>query len=94
MTLFHPDAKRTDAGAARIWATYELIYTGVDFGAAICFVIGSIMFFSEAWMVPGTWLFLIGSVLFAAKPSLRLAREIQLLRRGGAEALAQGFKRE
>ncbi|MEC9435185.1 MAG: YrhK family protein [Pseudomonadota bacterium] len=93
MTLFHPDAKRTDEGAARIWARYELIYTGVDFGAALCFVIGSVMFFSEAWMIPGTWLFLVGSILFAAKPSLRLAREIQLLRRGEAETLAERARR-
>lgn len=86
--LFHPDAKRTDAQASRIWAIYEIIYTAVDFGAAICFVVGSVMFFSEAWLIPGTWLFLVGSLLFAAKPSLRLAREIQLWRRGGTEALA------
>ncbi len=75
----------------RIYATYEIIYTFVDFIAAILFVIGSIMFFSETWEVFGTWLFLIGSLCFAAKPSLRLIRELKLASMGDVDDLADRF---
>ena len=64
-------------------------YTVVDFGAAICFVVGSIMFFSEAWLIPGTWLFLLGSMLFACKPSIRLWRELRLFATGDIDTLAE-----
>lgn len=76
----------------RIYATYEIIYTLVDFIAAILFVIGSIMFFSAAWETFGTWLFLLGSLCFAAKPSLRLMREIKLASIGDVEDLASRFE--
>ena len=60
----------------------------VDFSAALCFIIGSIMFFSEAWMSPATWFFTVGSFLFAMKPTLRLWREIKLYRMGKTDTLA------
>jgi len=85
---------RTDQNAAwrHRYAVYELIYTAIDFGAAVLFVIGSIMFFLEAWVGVGTWLFLIGSILFACKPTLRLVREVHLARTGAYEQLAQRAK--
>ncbi|PFG64652.1 YrhK-like protein [Thioclava sp. ES.031] len=73
----------------RFVALTEIAYTVVDFGAAFCFVIGSIFFFYESLMIPGTWLFLIGSLLFAAKPSIRLWRELKLLEMGDYKDLAQ-----
>jgi hypothetical protein len=78
MALFSPENRDKTARHRRIWALYEIAYTAVDFGAAISFIIGSIFFFWESLQTAGTWLFLIGSILFAAKPSIRLAREIKL----------------
>lgn len=88
MHLFQHENRQKTQATRRVWALYEIAYTFVDFGAAFCFVVGSIMFFSEAWMTPGTWLFLIGSILFALKPTLRLVREIQLYRMGDTDDLA------
>jgi uncharacterized membrane protein YgdD (TMEM256/DUF423 family) len=61
----------------------------VDFSAALCFLIGSILFFRESLMTPATWLFVVGSVLFAAKPTLRLLREVRLYRMGDYADLAE-----
>ena len=92
--IFEPGAKHRTRRSRRIYAAYEIVYTFVDFGAAICFVVGSVMFFSEAWMRPGTWLFLIGSILFAAKPSIRLIRELRLMSEGRAADLAERAEAE
>lgn len=93
MKLFLHDTRPKNARTRTIWARYEIAYTAVDFGAALCFVVGSVMFFFSAWQVPGTWLFLLGSVLFALKPTLRLAREIHLYRLGDMDDLAQRARR-
>ncbi|WP_102109991.1 YrhK family protein [Oceaniglobus roseus] len=90
MKLFHYDHRDRSPESRRIYAAFEVAYTAVDFGAALCFIVGSVMFFYEAWQVPGTWLFLVGSILFAAKPTLRLVREIKLYRMGDYGDLAQG----
>jgi len=79
---------------ARTYSLYELGYTGADFLAALMFVIGSILFFGETTQRAGTWLFLVGSLFFALKPSLRLAREIHLWRIGKMEELAERARRE
>lgn len=89
MRLFHPDARSRDAENARLYAEFEVAYTVVDFAAAILFVAGSILFFNEATVTAGTWLFLVGSLCFAAKPSLRLARELRYWRRGQIDRLAE-----
>ncbi|WP_316013074.1 YrhK family protein [Roseobacter sp. HKCCA0434] len=88
MGLFHPGNRDRSPDHARVYAAYEIAHTCVDFGAALCFIIGSVMFFSDAWQRPGTWLFLIGSILFAVKPTLRLAREVHMLRMGRIDRLA------
>lgn len=89
MALFSPENRDKSARHRRIWAAFEIIYTAVDFGAAICFVVGSVLFFSEELQTAGTWLFLVGSILFAAKPSLRLARELRLAAIGDTDDLAK-----
>ena len=89
MTLFHADNRNRNAHTKRIYALFEIAYTLVDFGAAICFIIGSAFFFYESLMIPGTWLFLIGSILFAVKPSLRLVREIKLISMGDQKDVAE-----
>ena len=57
----------------RVRDLYELMHLLVDFVAGISFVVGSALFFYPAWESLAIWLFLIGSVAFAAKPTLRLA---------------------
>ncbi|AEQ53226.1 YrhK family protein [Pelagibacterium halotolerans] len=89
MTLFDPRARNRSGAHRRLYALYEVWYTAVDFGAALCFVVGSVLFFSPASQTPATWFFLIGSLLFAAKPTLRLVRELHYLRIGEIEALAR-----
>lgn len=59
---------------------YELARTLVEFLAAIAFIAGSILFFYSALVIAGTWLFLIGSILFAVRPSIRLLLELHLAR--------------
>ncbi|AXS42617.1 hypothetical protein D1F64_13785 [Breoghania sp. L-A4] len=53
--------------------------TLVEFLAAVAFIIGSIFFFYESLMFAGTWLFLIGSILFGIRPAIRLVMEIRLV---------------
>ncbi|WP_373355161.1 YrhK family protein [Pseudoroseicyclus sp. CXY001] len=92
MPLFHPDRRHQNEASRRLWARYEIAYTAVDFGAAFAFVVGSVMFFFAAWQTAGTWFFLIGSILFAAKPTIRLVRELKLYEMGDEEDLAERYK--
>ncbi|MBT9386410.1 YrhK family protein [Pseudooceanicola sp. CBS1P-1] len=92
MKLFRHETRQLSEDSKRIYALFEIAHTCVDFGAALCFIIGSVFFFYESLMTPGTWLFLIGSVLFAAKPTLRLIREIKLYRMGDDADLASRLK--
>ncbi|MAQ83764.1 YrhK family protein [Psychromarinibacter halotolerans] len=89
MRLFRHENRQRNHGTRRVYAMFELAYTFVDFSAAVCFTIGSVLFFWDSTMTIATWLFLVGSILFAAKPSLRLAREIKLARMGELEKLAE-----
>jgi|TARA_R110000751_G_scaffold40910_7_gene96520 hypothetical protein len=70
-----------------LYSLYELIYAGVDLLAAIAFIIGSILFFYKSLMEAGTWLFLVGSIFFALRPTVRMLRELHLaaLPSGGQE---------
>ena len=59
---------------------FEVIRTLVEFLAALAFIIGSVLFFYDSLMVWGTWLFLIGSILFGVRPTIRLLLELHLAR--------------
>lgn len=59
---------------------YQVVRTGVDFGAAACFVFGSICFFFESLQTAALVLFLVGSVLFAVKPTIDVVRSVHLRR--------------
>ncbi len=83
----HPDQRRR-------YALYELAYTFVDFSAAILFIIGSVMFFSDEWTYTGTWLFVIGSICFALKPTIRIVREIHMIAKGRADAVADNLNKD
>lgn len=62
---------------------YQVVRTLVDFGAAACFVVGSAFFFFTSTTLAADWLFLIGSVLFAAKPTIDVVRSAHLRRLPG-----------
>ncbi len=87
--LFQRPLRDQNDRSRRLYAAFEIVYTAIDFMAALLFVIGSVMFFYAAWERTGTWLFLIGSLLFAAKPTLRLVRELKLAAMGDTEDLAE-----
>lgn len=78
MKLFQ--TRRFDASPRhrRIYRAYEIAYSVIDLLAAVMFIVGSFLFLDEATIRAGTWLFIIGSVFFAARPAVRLARELHL----------------
>ncbi|SLN11753.1 hypothetical protein ROA7450_00111 [Roseovarius albus] len=82
MTLFNPDNHTLSERHKAIYAYCELAYTIVDFSAATLFVIGSILFFNEETTYVGTWLFLVGSILFGLRPTIKLYREFAYIRAG------------
>ncbi|UYV37012.1 YrhK family protein [Rhodobacteraceae bacterium D3-12] len=88
MKLFHTPRSDHTPEQRRFYALTEVAYTAVDFAAAALFVVGSVFFFFESLQVSGTWLFLIGSIFFALKPTIRLWREIKLLRMGDYDDVA------
>lgn len=87
--LFDPRDREITPQQARRYALFEILHTVVDFAAASLFVIGSVLFFFEQSMILGTWCFLFGSLFFAAKPTIRLAREIWLARLQDVDQLAK-----
>lgn len=65
-------------------AVYYWLHLIVDFAAAASFVAGSWLFFYPSEQDTATWLFLVGSICFAWKPTLRLVgrfHETRLVRR-------------
>ena len=82
MKLFDPGNNQRSARNKKIYAYTELAYTIVDFSAAVLFLVGSFLFFSSSTTYIGTWLFVVGSVLFGLRPTIKLFREIAYLRIG------------
>lgn len=78
MKLFR--SRRFDASPRhrKVCSAYEIAYSVIDLLAAILFIVGSILFLDDATITAGTWLFIIGAVFFAARPAVRLARELHL----------------
>ena len=89
MKFFNPENRNRTERHREIWAAYEIAYTAVDFGASFSFVAGSILFFYEDLQTAGTWLFLIGSILFAGKPTIRFARELKYAAMGDYRDVAK-----
>ncbi len=92
MTLFSHQNRERSEKARRTYAAFELAHTLVDFLAAICFLIGSILFFWPVYETAAIWLFVVGSFFFAMKPTLRLVRELKLAAMGDAEDLANRYR--
>jgi hypothetical protein len=90
--LFSSDNRNNSARHQKLYAAFEIAYTAVDFLAAALFIVGSICFFGEQTRIPGTWCFLVGSVCFALKPTLRLARELRFAKLDKIEELADRAK--
>ena len=92
MKLFRHDAPDRSEEAQALYARAELAYTCIDFGAALAFLVGSILFFYNDLQETATWFFVIGSIAFAAKPTLRLWRELKLYRMGDMKDLAERYE--
>ena len=88
MKLFRHKNRERSEQSRRTYAMFELVRTAVDFLAAMFFLIGSVMFFWNSLQTVAIWFFVIGSACFAAKPTLKLAREIKLARQGEYDDLA------
>ncbi len=88
MRLFDPRDRHITAQQARRYAMFEILHTIADVLAALLFVVGSVLFFSEQTKTAGTVCFLIGSFFFAAKPSIRIVRELWLARLHKVDKLA------
>jgi YrhK-like protein len=80
MIVFDPRLATASDRHVRVYGRYQRIYTAVEFAAAIAFVVGSAFFFSAALTPAADWLFLVGSLLFAARPTVRVLRENHLAR--------------
>lgn len=87
--FFQPGAETRSSRNKEIYAAYELWYTIVDVAAALCFVVGSVLFLSEATKTTATWFFIVGSFFFLMKPIIRLLREARYLADGDVDILAK-----
>lgn len=78
-----PAVSPAEAASVRhreIYGRYEKLYNLIDFLAAIGFLLGSILFFYPSQETAAIWLFVVGSILFAARPTVRVLREFHLAR--------------
>ena len=92
MKLFQHRNREASEESRLLFARFEIAYTLVELLAAVLFIVGSVMFFYETLEYAGTWMFLIGSFLFAAKPTLRMVREIKLYQIGDVADLAKRYR--
>ncbi len=92
MAFFSPSNRTLSPEHERIYAIFEVWYTVVDLAAALLFVAGSVLFFWSETQTTATWMFLIGSICFALKPTIRTTREIKFLSMGKIERLARREK--
>ncbi|MEP3047357.1 MAG: YrhK family protein [Roseibium sp.] len=76
--LFDHSIRSASRDHAETVRRYELYRTLVEFLAAVAFIIGSVFFFYDSMIYAGTWLFVVGSILFAVRPSIRLLLELRL----------------
>jgi hypothetical protein len=88
MPLFRHKNRQRSARTRRIYAAFELAYTLCDFTAAVCFLVGSVLFFWNSLETAAIWFFVAGSALFCTRPTIRFARELKLASMGDAEDLA------
>ena len=92
MTIFHPGNSMLSSRHQKIHALCEIAHTAVDFSAAALFVVGSILFFYPKTTDVGVWFFLIGSIFFGLRPTIKLVRELAYLRLGDYTDVADNVK--
>jgi len=80
MKLLDPLLADLSPRHVEIFWRYQVVRTAVDFGAASCFVLGSVFFFYKSMTLAADWLFLVGSILFAVKPTIDMTRSVHLRR--------------
>ncbi len=78
MRLLDPALNDLTPRHLEVYWHYQLVRTAVDFGAAACFVIGSAFFFFSSTTRAADWLFLVGSLMFALKPTIDVVRSARL----------------
>ena len=83
MKLLDPHLADLTPTHLELYWRYQVVRTLVDFGAAVCFVIGSAFFFFVSTTTEADWLFLVGSILFALKPTIDVVRSAHLRRLPG-----------
>ncbi len=89
MKLFRHENRQKSKRSRRFYAMTEIVYTAVDFTAALGFLVGSVLFFWKSLETMAIWFFVVGSACFALKPTIRFAREIRLAAMGDEEDLAE-----
>ncbi|HEY2191820.1 MAG TPA: YrhK family protein [Actinomycetospora sp.] len=62
---------------------YEVLSIINDILVALWFIVGSVLFFSDATTIAGTWCFLAGSIELLIRPMIRLTRRVHLARIAG-----------
>jgi len=88
MKLLDPALNDLSPRHLEIYWRYQVVRTAVDFGAALCFVIGSAFFFFASLIRAADWLFLVGSILFAVKPTIDMIRSRHLRRLPATRGIA------
>jgi uncharacterized membrane protein YhfC len=89
MALFDHRNRERNEETRRVYAQYEIAHTIADFIAATSFLIGSILFLWARYETQAIWFFIVGSIFFCIKPTLRLARELKLWRMGDLDDLSR-----
>ncbi|MFM2484902.1 YrhK family protein [Celerinatantimonas yamalensis] len=79
-SIFNPALRHLTSDHIKVSARYDLFYAINDALAGVLFVIGSIFFFWSDTQDAGTWLFLIGSILFTVRPGIKISRNLHLRR--------------
>lgn len=83
-------ANRTRSQAARErFARFELLRSAVQFLASLCFLGGSVISMVREPAAVSSWLYIAGSLLFCAVPTVRLWSEVALYRMGHTYTLAK-----
>ncbi len=91
MKLFRASIQTQSAKSRRIYAAFEILDTIIAFLAALSFLVGSVLFLWKEYEITAAWFFIIGSLFFCLKPTMRLLREIRLASLGDAKDLADRF---
>ncbi len=92
MSLFDPENSTRSKRHKKDYAPYEIAYTTDDVSAALLFVVGSILFCYPKSTEVDIWFFLISSIFFGHRPTIKLVREFAYLRIGDYTDVAGNVK--